>query len=94
MDSLRDVAYLKNIQAYVRPPQTQETDRKTPTEHTQNILAEGWVDENVTSQNDGGLGDLNPPTRKGALNLDEDVENAINVSSNAVVSVGKIKVVF
>ena len=58
------------------------------------LLAEGWVDENVTSQNDGGLVDPTPSTRKGTLNLDEDVDNAINVSSNAVVSVGKIKVVF
>ena len=58
------------------------------------LLTEGWVDENVTSQHDGGLVDPTPSTRKGTLNLDEDVDNAINVSSNAVVSVGKIKVVF
>ena len=57
-------------------------------------------DGNMTSKEKDGRDTVihsssSPSARKGTLNLDQDVDNVINMSSTAaVVSVGKIKIVF
>ena len=64
------------------------------------LLAEGWVDENMTSQDyddEYGVDEVistHPPIRRGILSLDEDVDTIMNVGYSAVVTLGKIKVCF
>ena len=57
------------------------------------LVSNGWIEESSFEESDEDV-EVIPRMRKGTLNLDDDIDYVINKNSAAVVSVGKIKVMF